>query len=153
MAKKTISTVRGIGKILKNSNSVLKDLENTEKYSEQLDRMARLSLKHEDAKIDIQIFVKVTLPDTNERTGDKKGPQDLLKALRESKDPSQFVDALSNIDDSIHNHKDGYKEEPKYYEANLDGVDNSTFLCIVDKLLRHYKAHSNQLLTKLKSLL
>jgi|10_taG_2_1085330.scaffolds.fasta_scaffold00131_31 hypothetical protein len=151
MAKKTISTVRGIGKILKNSNSVLKDLENTEKYSEQLDNMARLSLKHEDAKIDIQIFVKVT-PPVDKETGDKKGPQDLLKALRESKDPSQFVDALSNIDDSIHDHKDGYKES-EYYEASLDGVDNSTFLCIVDKLLQHYKAHSNQLLTKLKSLL
>lgn len=150
MAKKSISKVQGISKLLKNSNSVLKDLETADQYSEQLDRLARLSLEHEDAKIDVQIFVKVTPPKQENET--KTGPKDLLKALRESKDPSQFVEALSNIDESIHDHKDGHND-PKYYEAQLDNVDNTTFLSVVDKLLQHYKSQSNQLLIKLKSLL
>tara|TARA_Y100001938_G_C8039684_1_gene405454 strand:+ start:161 stop:613 length:453 start_codon:yes stop_codon:yes gene_type:complete len=150
MAKKSISKTQGISKILKTSNSVLKQLETADKYSEQLDSLARLSLEHEDAKIDVQIFVKVTPPQqNNENTA---GPKDLLKALRESKDPSQFVEALSNIDDSIHDHKNG-DTDPKYYEAQLDSVDNTTFLKVVDKLLQHYKSQSNQLLIKLKSLL
>lgn len=150
MAKKSISKVQGISKLLKNSNSVLKDLETADKYSEQLDRLARLSLEHEDVKIDVQIFVKVTPPQQD--TKSTSGATDLLKALRESKDPSQFVEALSNIDESIHDHKDGYND-PAYYEAQLDNVDNTTFLSVVDKLLQHYKSQSNQLLTKLKSLL
>ena len=150
MAKKSISKVQGISKLLKNSNSVLKDLETADKYSEQLDRLARLSLEHEDVKIDVQIFVKVTPPQQD--TKSTSGATDLLKALRESKDPSQFVEALSNIDESIHDPKDGYND-PAYYEAQLDNVDNTTFLSVVDKLLQHYKSQSNQLLTKLKSLL
>jgi len=149
MTKKSISKTQGISKILKNSNSVLKELETADKYSEQLDSLARLSLEQEDVKIDVQIYVKVTPKHRNEK---ESGAGDLLKALRESKDPETFVNALSNIDESIHDHKDGHND-PKYYEAQLDSVDNTTFLCVVDKLLQHYKSRSNQLLIKLKSLL
>ncbi len=150
MANKSISKTQGISKILKNSNSVLKELETADKYSEQLDSLARLSLEQEDVKIDVQIYVKVTPKHTEE--SNVAGPGDLLKALKNSKNPEDFVDALSNIDESIHDHKDGHSD-PKYYEANLDNVDNSTFLCVVDKLLQHYKSRSTNLLTKLKSLL
>tara|TARA_B100001123_G_C15331856_1_gene1031468 strand:+ start:2159 stop:2590 length:432 start_codon:yes stop_codon:yes gene_type:complete len=128
---------------IKLSTTLLKELEKYNEVIAKIDELGKLALADEGCIIDIQLFIKVTPSQTEDEDSDKK--ENLLDAIKNSDSPEAFLKHL----DAANSKKDA---EPKYHELQIDELNNSTFLAMLDKILGNYKSLSNQLLTKIKTL-
>ena len=89
----------------------------------------------------MQVYIKVT-PVVQEK---EDNPKNLLDQIKNSETPEAFLETLAKA-------RDNKDAEPKYHELQIDELDNSTFLAMLDKILGNYKTLSNELLTKIKSI-
>ena len=105
-----------------------KEEQNLYKTIEDVDNMAKLCLKHIDAKIEMDVYFRVSFENTS--------PKEILETeLKDINDPEEFLKNLDNMEAAFF--KPTKKDE--IHEINLKNLDNSTFLALSEKLLNSYK--------------
>tara|TARA_R110000803_G_scaffold36053_3_gene77654 strand:- start:13838 stop:14233 length:396 start_codon:yes stop_codon:yes gene_type:complete len=98
------------------------------KTIEDVDSMAKLCLDNIDAKIEVDVYLRVYFEDNS--------PKEVLeKELRDLDNPEEFLRSLDSMENAFF--KTPKKEE--IHEINLKNLDNSTFLALSEKLLNSYK--------------
>jgi len=105
-----------------------KEAETLYKTIEDVDNMAKLCLDNVDAKIELDVYLRVSFED--------KSPKELIeKELKDIDSPEEFLKKLSSIENGLF--KKPKKDE--IHEINLKNLDNSTFLMLSEKILDSYK--------------
>jgi len=105
-----------------------KEAEALYKIIEAVDKMAKLCLDNTDAKIDLDIYLRVSF--------ENKSPKELIeKELKDIDSPEEFLKSLTNMENGLF--KKPKKDE--IHEINLKNLDNSTFLMLSEKILDSYK--------------
>jgi Asp-tRNA(Asn)/Glu-tRNA(Gln) amidotransferase C subunit len=105
-----------------------KEAEALYKIIEAVDKMAKLCLDNTDAKIELDIYLRVSFED--------KSTKELIeKELKDIDSPEEFLKSLSNMENGLF--KKPKKDE--IHEINLKNLDNSTFLMLSEKILDSYK--------------
>ena len=95
---------------------------------EDVDNMAKLCLDNVDAKIELDVYLRVSFED--------KSLKELIeKELKDIASPEEFLKKLSSIENELF--KKPKKDE--IHEINLKNLDNSTFLMLSEKILDSYK--------------
>ena len=90
--------------------------------------MAKLCLNNTDAKIELDIYLRVSF--------ENKSPKELIeKELEDIDNPEEFLKSLTNMENGLF--KKPKKDE--IHEINLKNLDNSTFLMLSEKILDSYK--------------
>ena len=98
------------------------------KTIEDVDNMAKLCLDNVDAKIELDVYLRVSFED--------KSPKELIeKELKDIDSPEEFLKKLTNMENGLF--KNPKKDE--IHEINLKRLDNSTFLMLSEKILDSYK--------------
>lgn len=105
-----------------------KEAETLYKTIEDVDKMAKLCLDNTDAKIELDVYLRVSFED--------KSPKELIeKELKDIDSPEEFLKSLTNMENGLF--KNLKKDE--IHEINLKSLDNSTFLILSEKILDSYK--------------
>ena len=105
-----------------------KEAEALYKIIEAVDKMAKLCLDNTDAKIELDIYLRVSF--------ENKSPKELIeKELEDIDSPEEFLKSLTNMENGLF--KKPKKDE--IHEINLKNLDNSTFLMLSEKILDSYK--------------
>ena len=105
-----------------------KEAEALYKIIEAVDKMAKLCLDNTDAKIELDIYLRVSF--------ENKSPKELIeKELKDIDSPEEFLKSLTNMENGLF--KKPKKDE--IHEINLKNLDNSTFLMLSEKILDSYK--------------
>ena len=105
-----------------------KEAEALYKTIEDVDNMAKLCLDNVDAKIELDVYLRVSFED--------KSPKELIeKELKDIDSPEEFLKSLTNMENGLF--KKPKKDE--IHEINLKRLDNSTFLMLSEKILDSYK--------------
>ncbi len=105
-----------------------KEAEALYKTIEDVDNMAKLCLDNVDAKIELDVYLRVSFED--------KSPKELIeKELKDIDSPEEFLKKLTNMENGLF--KKPKKDE--IHEINLKRLDNSTFLMLSEKILDSYK--------------
>jgi len=105
-----------------------KEEETLYKTIEDVDSMAKLCLDNIDAKIEVDVYLRVYFEDNS--------PKEVLeKELRDLDSPEEFLRSLDSMENAFF--KTPKKDE--IHEINLKNLDNSTFLALSEKLLNSYK--------------
>jgi len=105
-----------------------KEAEALYKVIEAVDKMAKLCLDNTDAKIELDIYLRVSF--------ENKSPKELIeKELKDIDSPEEFLKSLTNMENGLF--KKPKKDE--IHEINLKNLDNSTFLMLSEKILDSYK--------------
>ena len=105
-----------------------KEAETLYKTIEDVDKIAKLCLNNMEARIELDIYLRVSFED--------KSPKELIeKELKDIDSPEEFLKSLTNMENGLF--KKPKKEE--IHEINLKNLDNSTFLMLSEKILDSYK--------------
>jgi len=105
-----------------------KEAENLYKTIEDVDKIAKLCLENIDAKIELDVYLRISFED--------KSPKELIeKELKDIDSPEEFLKSLTNMENGLF--KKPKKDE--IHEINLKNLDNSTFLMLSEKILDSYK--------------
>lgn len=144
MAKVNKKTTFDYKKLLKSNVNLMSELDKYSNILDKIDKIAKIAIQDDEAKIELQVYLKVTPTITEEDTSVK--PSNMLDVIKDADSPEAFLEALNSA-------KENKKVEPKYYDLNIDELDNSTFLAILEKMIVNYKQLSEQLITKIKSVL
>lgn len=105
-----------------------KEAETLYKTIEEVDKMAKLCLENMEAKIELDVYLRISFED--------KSPKELIeKELKDIDSPEEFLKSLTNMENGLF--KKPRKDE--IHEINLKNLDNSTFLALSEKLLDSYK--------------
>ena len=144
MAKVNKKTTFDYKKLLKSNVNLMSELDKYSNILDKIDKIAKIAIQDDEAKIELQVYLKVTPTITEEDTSIKSS--NMLDVIKDAESPEAFLEALNNA-------KENKKVEPKYYDLNIDELDNSTFLAILEKMIVNYKQLSEQLITKIKSVL
>jgi hypothetical protein len=111
-----------------------KEAETLYKTIEDVDKMAKLCLDNTDAKIELDVYLRVSFED--------KSPKELIeKELKDIDSPEEFLKSLTNMENGLF--KKPKKDE--IHEINLKNLDNSTFLMLSEKILDSYKKQLKKL--------
>lgn len=144
MAKVNKKTTFDYKKLLKSNVNLMSELDKYSNILDKIDKIAKIAIQDDEAKIELQVYLKVTPTITEEDSSIK--PSNMLDVIKDADSPEAFLEALNSA-------KEDKKVEPKYYDLNIDELDNSTFLAILEKMIVNYKQLSEQLITKIKSVL
>ena len=105
-----------------------KEAESLYRTIEDVDKIAKLCLDNTEAKIELDVYLRVSFED--------KSPKELIeKELKDINSPEEFLKSLSNMENGLF--KNPKKDE--IHEVNLKNLDNSTFLMLSEKILDSYK--------------
>ena len=105
-----------------------KEAEALYKTIEDVDNMAKLCLDNVDAKIELDVYLRVSFED-------KPYKKLIEKELKDIDSPEEFLKKLTNMENGLF--KKPKKDE--IHEINLKRLDNSTFLMLSEKILDSYK--------------
>jgi len=95
---------------------------------EDVDKIAKICLDNEDAKIEFDVYIRVSYED--------KSPKELIeKELKDIDSPEEFLKSIANMENGLF--KKPKKDE--IHEINIKELDNSTFLSLSEKILNSYK--------------
>tara|TARA_R100000458_G_C8277577_1_gene253144 strand:- start:4349 stop:4783 length:435 start_codon:yes stop_codon:yes gene_type:complete len=144
MAKVNKKTTFDYKKLLKSNVNLMSELDKYSNILDKIDKIAKIAIQDDEAKIELQVYLKVTPTITEDDTSVKSS--NMLDIIKDAESPEAFLEALNSA-------KENKKVEPKYYDLNIDELDNSTFLAILEKMIVNYKQLSEQLITKIKSVL
>ena len=105
-----------------------KEAETLYKTIEDVDKMAKLCLDNTEAKIELDVCLRISF--------ENKSPKELIeKELKDIDSPEEFLKSLANVENGLF--KKPKKDE--IHEVNLKNLDNSTFLMLSEKILDSYK--------------
>lgn len=109
--------------------SKYKEAENFYNILKEIDKISKICLDNEGAKIDFDIIVKVSY--------ENMSPKNIMESqLKDIEDPEEFLRKISNLENGLFNNK--FKTNT-IHEINLRNIDNTTFLGISEKLINYYK--------------
>ena len=105
-----------------------KEAESLYRTIEDVDKIAKLCLDNTEAKIELDVYLRVSF--------ENKSPKELIeKELKDIDSPEEFLNTLSNMENGLFKKP----KKDKIHEINLKNLDNSTFLMLSEKILDSYK--------------
>jgi hypothetical protein len=107
-----------------------KEAETLYKTIEDVDKISKLCLNNLDAKIEVDIYLRVSFKEDSLKEPPKTELQDINS-------PEEFLKNLANMENGLFKNKKSKEDE--IHEINLKDLDNSTFLALSEKILDSYK--------------
>lgn len=141
------TNIKNLQKELDAKITTLKEVKKIEEYKNRLADMAKVLLNNDEAQVDVQLYIKVSIPENKNSKESALDASSLLEKIKSSESPEDFMETLNSMEDSIQNKKK--EDKPSYYDINLEDLDNKAFMPMVDKLISSYKSTIKSLLTKI----